>query len=43
VSHCLATRCAPERAQDEFRRSRQLIEERVAPCRLFSYPKGQIG
>jgi peptidoglycan/xylan/chitin deacetylase (PgdA/CDA1 family) len=44
VSHYIVTRCAPERAQDEFRRSRQLIEERVgAPCRLFCYPNGQIG
>jgi len=44
LSHVIVTRCDPERAQDELRRSRQLIEERIgAACRLFCYPNGQLG
>ena len=43
-SHVILTRCDPARAQDELRRSRRLIEERVgAECRLFCYPNGQLG
>jgi peptidoglycan/xylan/chitin deacetylase (PgdA/CDA1 family) len=44
LSHVILTRCDAERAQDELRRSRQLIEERVGTaCRLFCYPNGQLG
>ena len=44
LSHVIVTRCGPERAQDELRRSRQLIEERIgAACRVFCYPNGQLG
>ena len=43
-THVILSRCRPEAAADELRRSRQIIENRLSmPCDLFCYPNGRRG
>lgn len=43
-THAILSRCTPDRAADELRRSRTIIETRLQrPCPLFCYPNGRRG
>jgi peptidoglycan/xylan/chitin deacetylase (PgdA/CDA1 family) len=43
-THVILARCAPERAAEELRQSKQIIENRLGmPCSLFCYPNGRRG
>lgn len=43
-THVILSRCAPERAAQELRVSKSIIESRLGPpCHLFCYPNGRRG
>jgi peptidoglycan/xylan/chitin deacetylase (PgdA/CDA1 family) len=43
-THVIMSRCAPDRAAEELRQSRKIIEDRLGrPCTLFCYPNGRRG
>ena len=43
-THVILSRCEPERAADELRVSKRIIEERLGrPCHQFCYPNGRRG
>jgi peptidoglycan/xylan/chitin deacetylase (PgdA/CDA1 family) len=43
-THVILARCAPDRAAEELRQSKQIIENRLGmPCTLFCYPNGRRG